>query len=39
MIPGMDRALSDSLDAEVQVADDPQMTGALGAAILAVEAS
>jgi len=35
MVPGMDRALADSLNAEVQVAEAPQMTGALGAAILA----
>jgi len=39
MVPGMDRALADSLGAEVQIANEPQMTGALGAAILAAEAS
>ena len=38
LAPGMARALSDSLDAEVRVAEDPQMTGALGAAILASRA-
>ncbi|MDP6547064.1 MAG: acyl-CoA dehydratase activase [Phycisphaerae bacterium] len=35
MVPGVDRALADSLGAEIQIADEPQMTGALGAAILA----
>jgi predicted CoA-substrate-specific enzyme activase len=39
MVPGMDRALADSLGAEVQIADEPQMTGALGAAILAAGTS
>ena len=38
MVPGMDRALSDSLGAEIQIANEPQMTGALGAAILAGQA-
>ena len=37
MVPGMDRALADSLGAEIQIADEPQMTGAMGAAILAAE--
>jgi len=36
LAPGMARALAASLDAEVQVAQDPQMTGALGAAVLAL---
>jgi len=35
MIPGMDSALRSALGQEVSVAPDPQMTGALGAAILA----
>jgi len=35
MVPGMGRALASSLDMPVQIADEPQMTGALGAAILA----
>jgi predicted CoA-substrate-specific enzyme activase len=35
MITGMDRALESALGQEVTVAPDPQMTGALGAAILA----
>ena len=39
MVSGMDLALADSLGAGVQVAKEPQMTGALGAAILAAEAS
>ena len=39
MVPGMDIALADSLGASVQIAKEPQMTGALGAAILAAEAS
>jgi len=39
MVPGMDHALADSLGTEVQIADEPQMTGAMGAAILATEAS
>ena len=38
MAPGMDRALADSLGTEVQIAENPQMTGALGAAILAGQA-
>jgi (R)-2-hydroxyacyl-CoA dehydratese activating ATPase len=37
LAPGMAGALSTSLDAEVQVAQAPQMTGALGAAILATQ--
>jgi len=36
MVPGMDRALANSLDMPVQIADRPQMTGALGAAILSL---
>ena len=39
LAPGMARALSDSLNAEVQVAQAPQMTGALGAAILAAKSA
>ncbi len=35
MIPGMDTALASALRSHVEVAPDPQMTGALGAAILA----
>ena len=35
MVPGMDRALAAALGQPVTVAPDPQMTGALGAAILA----
>ncbi|MCP4379666.1 MAG: 2-hydroxyglutaryl-CoA dehydratase, partial [bacterium] len=38
LLPGMDRALSESLNLEVKIAKDPQMTGALGAAILASNA-
>jgi predicted CoA-substrate-specific enzyme activase len=37
LAPGMARALVGSLDTEVQIAEKPQMTGALGAAILAGE--
>ena len=39
LTPGMAGALSNSLDTEVQIADEPQMTGALGAAILAAQTS
>ena len=35
MIPGMDKALQSALGHPVSIAPDPQMTGALGAAILA----
>lgn len=35
MIPGMDSALSSALGCHVSIAPDPQLTGALGAAILA----
>jgi len=35
LVPGMDRALAQALHASVQVADRPQMAGALGAALLA----
>jgi predicted CoA-substrate-specific enzyme activase len=35
MIPGMDRALQAALGQAVSIAPDPQLTGALGAAILA----
>ena len=35
MIPGMDRALETALGAEITIAPDPQMTGAVGAALLA----
>jgi predicted CoA-substrate-specific enzyme activase len=37
LAPGMAGALADSLSAEVQVAKAPQLTGALGAAILAAK--
>jgi (R)-2-hydroxyacyl-CoA dehydratese activating ATPase len=37
MIPGMQAALQDTLGQTVQVSPEPQMTGALGAAILACE--
>ncbi len=37
MIPGMDEALASSLGHSVSIARDPQMTGALGAALLALE--
>ncbi len=37
LIPGMDHALSKALDSPVRIADTPQFTGALGAAILAAE--
>ena len=36
-IPGMDRALADALHCDVAIAETPQITGALGAALLAVE--
>ena len=39
LAPGMASALANSLDTEVQIADEPQMTGALGAAILAAQTS
>ena len=35
LIPGMTAALADALDRPVEVAPDPRMTGALGAALLA----
>ena len=35
LTPGMDRALAEALETPVRIAPDPQMTGALGAAILA----
>jgi predicted CoA-substrate-specific enzyme activase len=35
LIAGMDKALESALDRPIKVAPDPQMTGALGAAILA----
>jgi len=38
LVPGMDRALSAALEQPVSVVPDPQMTGALGAALLAAEA-
>jgi len=38
MIPGMDTALEKSLEKKVRVCPNPQMTGALGAAILAARA-
>lgn len=37
MIPGMDKALESAFGHQVTIARDPQMTGALGAAILACE--
>jgi (R)-2-hydroxyacyl-CoA dehydratese activating ATPase len=37
MIPGMDQALADALGCSVGIAENPQHTGALGAAILAAE--
>jgi activator of 2-hydroxyglutaryl-CoA dehydratase len=37
LAPGMAGALADSLNTEVQVAKAPQLTGALGAAILAAQ--
>ena len=37
VIPQMDRAFARSLEHPIQVAPDPQMTGALGAALLAKE--
>ncbi|MFW6189559.1 MAG: acyl-CoA dehydratase activase [Planctomycetota bacterium] len=37
LISGVDEALSKALDRPVRVAPDPQMTGALGAALLACE--
>ncbi|MCP4710608.1 MAG: 2-hydroxyglutaryl-CoA dehydratase [Planctomycetes bacterium] len=36
LIRGMDQALADTIGKEVTIAPDPQMTGALGAAILAI---
>jgi activator of 2-hydroxyglutaryl-CoA dehydratase len=36
MIPGMDAALIAALGSKVQISSDPQLTGALGAAVLAV---
>jgi activator of 2-hydroxyglutaryl-CoA dehydratase len=38
MVSGMDKALSAALGQPVATAHDPQMTGALGAALLAAEA-
>jgi activator of 2-hydroxyglutaryl-CoA dehydratase len=37
MIPGMDTALAAALNRNVTICPDPQMTGALGAAILAAD--
>lgn len=37
MVPGMDRALAEAIGHSVEVAPHPQMTGALGAAIIALE--
>jgi len=37
MIPGMDRALESAIGHSIMIARDPQMTGALGAAMLAAE--
>ena len=37
MVPGMDKALQSVLGQDVALAGDPQMTGALGAALLACE--
>ncbi len=38
MVPGMETALEESLGKKVRVCSNPQMTGALGAAILAARA-
>jgi len=35
LVPGMDDALESALEEPVTIAPDPQITGALGAAILA----
>ena len=35
MVPGMDRALESALGTSITIARDPQMTGAIGAALLA----
>jgi len=35
LVPGMDKALAETLDREVHICPSPQFTGALGAAILA----
>jgi predicted CoA-substrate-specific enzyme activase len=37
MVPGMDKALQTALEKDITISPDPQMTGALGAAILASE--
>ena len=37
MIPGMDKALESVLGEAVEICPEPQMTGALGAAILAAK--
>jgi len=37
MVPGMDSALQSALKQDINISPDPQMTGALGAAILAAD--
>jgi activator of 2-hydroxyglutaryl-CoA dehydratase len=37
LITGMDKALSSVLGCDVSISPNPQMTGALGAAMLAIE--
>jgi activator of 2-hydroxyglutaryl-CoA dehydratase len=37
LVPGMDTALAAALDGPVAIARDPQITGALGAALLAAD--
>ena len=39
LVPGMDRALESALDKPITIAPDPQLTAALGAAILAARRS
>jgi len=38
LVPGMDRALTQALELPVAIAESPQFTGALGAALLAADA-
>ncbi len=37
LVPGMDRALGEALNCELAIAPDPQLTGALGAAVIAAK--
>jgi predicted CoA-substrate-specific enzyme activase len=37
LVPGMDRALEQSIGHPVQISDSPQFTGAIGAALLAID--